>query len=161
MSDILSAEERSERMSRVGDKNSKPELRVRSLIHRMGFRFRLHPRELPGKPDIVLPRHKKAVFVHGCFWHRHRGCPRSTTPQNNWAFWQKKFKENIARDRRKARALRVLGWDILVIWECQTLNDDAIRGILSEFFVNKRPVPAARKPSRDGKPRPLRTRRRT
>jgi DNA mismatch endonuclease (patch repair protein) len=100
----------------------------------MGFRFRLHCRHLPGTPDIVLPRHRKIVLVHGCFWHRHPGCSRSTTPASNQGFWLEKFTRNVARDRRSLRDLRRRGWMVRVIWECQTLDSKKLRQMLGRFI---------------------------
>jgi DNA mismatch endonuclease (patch repair protein) len=112
-------------MARVKDKHSKPEMAVRRIAHRLGYRFRLHRDELPGTPDLVFPRLRKAIFVHGCFWHRHIGCYRTTSPKTRSQYWADKFETNIKRDKAKERALRALGWDVLVIWECETfdLND--------------------------------------
>jgi DNA mismatch endonuclease, patch repair protein len=110
-------------MSGIRGKNTKPEVRVRSFLHRAGFRFRLHPRGLPGRPDIVLTRYRTAVFIHGCFWHRHPGCRFAYTPKSNLAFWQKKFGENVARDLVKTRELRKHGWRVRVVWECQTRDE--------------------------------------
>ncbi len=107
-------------MSRIKGKDTGPEKVVRSLLHRMGFRFRLHVKDLPGKPDIVLPRYRTVIFVHGCFWHRHRGCRNCTTPTNNREFWVKKLEGNAARDERHVSALRKLGWSVVVVWECET-----------------------------------------
>jgi DNA mismatch endonuclease, patch repair protein len=123
--DTLSQARRSWNMSRIGGRNTKPELVVRSTLHRLGYRFRLHCRELPGRPDIVLHRHKTVVLVHGCFWHRHSHCKYSYMPKSNTAFWRKKFEDNAERDRRAVRQLRKLGWRVIVIWECQT-TDTAI-----------------------------------
>jgi len=120
MRDRLSKERRSWNMSRIRGKNTTPERRVRSLLHRLGFRFRLHGKRLPGKPDIVLAKHRTVIFVHGCFWHRHRGCRNCTTPTKNRAFWVKKLNGNAARDKIHQRALRKLGWRSLVVWECAT-----------------------------------------
>jgi DNA mismatch endonuclease, patch repair protein len=107
-------------MSRIRGKDTGPERFVRGLLHRMGFRFRLHVKSLPGKPDIVLPRHRTVVFVHGCFWHRHQGCKNCTTPTNNREFWVRKLSSNATRDRMHARALGKLGWRVMVVWECET-----------------------------------------
>ena len=107
-------------MSRIRAKNTKPELRVRSLLHRMGFRFRLHRRDLPGNPDIVLPKHRTAILVNGCFWHRHQGCRFAYTPKSNQEFWQSKFEKNVERDLLKDEQLRQLGWQVTTVWECET-----------------------------------------
>src|SRR5690242_10554506 len=100
MSDTMTPEERSERMSRVKNKDSKAEIRVRSLVHRMGFRFRLHNKKLPGRPDLVLPRHRKVILIHGCFWHQHGVCRPLSIPQSHPEHWKKRFADNVARDRR-------------------------------------------------------------
>ena len=127
--DKLTPEERSRNMSRIRSKDTRPERIVRSLLHRLGFRFRLHRGDLPGTPDIVLPRLKTVVFVQGCFWHRHEGCKESTIPKTNTAFWRKKFKINVERDRRAQAALEEAGWRVLVVWGCETkdLNKLAAR----------------------------------
>lgn len=111
--------ERSALMARVGQKDTKPELVVRRALHRLGFRFRLHRRDLPGRPDIVLPKYRTAIFVHGCFWHRHPGCRRTTTPKTRTAFWRGKFEANILRDRKATEALEAAGWKVIVVWECE------------------------------------------
>ena len=105
-------------MSRIKGKNTRPEILVRSILHRLGFRFRLHAKNLPGRPDIVLPKYKTVIFVHGCFWHRHRGCKNCTTPTNRREFWITKLEGNAARDKLHRKALQKLGWRTLVIWEC-------------------------------------------
>lgn len=107
-------------MARVRGKNTKPELAVRRWLHAAGFRFRLHRADLPGTPDIVLPRMRLALFVHGCFWHRHPGCKRATTPKSRRDFWETKLTGNVERDRRNDGELRTLGWAVAVIWECET-----------------------------------------
>src|SRR6266481_1980061 len=107
-------------MGRIRAKNTKPEMAVRSILHRLGYRFRLHQIRLPGKPDIVLPRHKTVVFVHGCFWHRHRGCKFAYSPKSRIEFWNKKFAGNVSRDDRVQRELKHAGWSVLTIWECET-----------------------------------------
>lgn len=124
-------------MRNVGRKDTKPELLVRRWLHSHGFRFRLHRRDLPGTPDIVLPRYKIAVFVHGCFWHRHPDCKRATTPQTRAAFWSAKFSANVARDRAAEQQLRSTGWSPIVVWECQTTNPDAIETIFREVLPMK------------------------
>lgn len=122
MVDRIGKEHRSWNMSRIRGKNTSPELLVRSLLHRLGYRFRLHRRDLPGKPDIILPKHKAVVFVHGCFWHRHSRCKYAYTPKSNLEFWRDKFHGNVQRDRVTARRLRKLGWRVIVVWECQTAD---------------------------------------
>ena len=117
--DRISKAHRSWNMSRIRGKDTTPERLVRSALHRMGYRFRLHRKDLPGKPDIVLPKHRVVIFVHGCFWHRHPRCRYATTPKTNRTFWNAKFKANIERDRRVRRELRKLGWKVVVVWECQ------------------------------------------
>ena len=117
--DSISKERRSWNMSRIRSKNTRPELLVRSILHGSGYRFRLHARELPGRPDIVLPKWKTVVFVHGCFWHRHKGCRFAYSPKSQKAFWRKKFRENMKRDVRKTEALTSSGWTVVTVWECE------------------------------------------
>lgn len=119
MVDFLSPAERSERMSRIRSKDTAPEVALRRALHALGLRFRLHRRDLPGRPDIVLPRHRVAIFVHGCFWHRHTGCGIATTPKSNTLFWVEKFERNVARDARSIVLLEAEGWKVLVVWECE------------------------------------------
>jgi DNA mismatch endonuclease (patch repair protein) len=118
MTDVVDRATRSRMMSGIRGRDTKPEKQVRSFLHRAGLRFRLHA-SLPGKPDLVFPRHRAVVFVHGCFWHRHAGCQYATTPSSNVEFWQAKFDSNVERDRRVTRQLRKEGWRVFVIWECQ------------------------------------------
>jgi len=113
-------------MAKIGSKNTKPEMVVRSLLHAMGYRFRLHQETLPGKPDIVLSKYRTVIMVNGCFWHRHEGCADATTPKTNYAFWQKKFSENKARDERNIRELTSLGWKVVTVWECETKKLDTL-----------------------------------
>ena len=120
MADHLTREKRSWNMSRIRSKNTKPEIIVRSLLHRMGYRFRLHRKNLPGKPDIVLKKYKTVIFVNGCFWHRHKGCKRCTTPSTNQDYWLKKFERNIDNDRMYKKALKKEGWKVIIVWECET-----------------------------------------
>lgn len=126
MVDRISEAHRSWNMSRIKGSDTNPELRVRSLLHGMGYRFRLHRRDLPGTPDIVLPKLRTAIFVHGCFWHRHPRCRYAYTPKSRVEFWQAKFSANVERDRRKLRALRNAGWRVIVVWECETMDSYAL-----------------------------------
>jgi DNA mismatch endonuclease, patch repair protein len=119
MADILSKPERSALMARIRGVNTSPELAVRRFLHGRGFRFRLHLRKLPGRPDIVLPKLHTAIFVHGCFWHRHPGCKKATTPSTRKAFWKAKFEANVERDKRKVAELRDRGWTVITVWECE------------------------------------------
>lgn len=119
MTDRLSRKRRSWNMSRIRDKDTAPERLVRSALHRAGYRFRLHSKKLPGRPNVVLPRYRTVVFVHGCFWHRHKGCRYAYTPKSRVAFWNAKFDSNVERDRRNARELRRLGWKVVTVWECE------------------------------------------
>lgn len=119
MTDFLSPTERSERMSRIRGKDTKPELALRKVLHKLGLRYRLHRANLPGKPDLVFPRYKTVVFVHGCFWHRHPDCRIATTPKSNTPFWLKKFEKNILHDAQVKADLEGLGWRVLIVWECE------------------------------------------
>ena len=121
-------------MSLVRGRDTTPEKKVRSLLHRMGYRFRLHARNLPGNPDIVLPGHKKIIFVHGCFWHQHEGCRRSTRPTSNVEFWDKKLNATVERDKRNLSALRAEGWRVNVIWECETKNIEKLLKKIKDFM---------------------------
>ena len=120
MADTVSKAVRSKIMSKVPQRNTTPEKLVCSYLHRQGFRFRLHRRDLPGSPDIALPKYRTAIFVHGCFWHQHRGCHKSRKPTSNTEYWDEKLSANVVRDRKKITALKKLGWRVIVIWECQT-----------------------------------------
>jgi DNA mismatch endonuclease, patch repair protein len=122
MPDVMTPEQRSRCMASIRGKNTKPELIVRSLVHRMGYRFRLHRRELPGKPDLVFVGRRSVIFVHGCFWHQHADCRLASKPATRATFWKAKFEANVSRDRRVRRKLMALGWRVLVIWECQTCD---------------------------------------
>lgn len=134
MADVLSPEQRRRNMSRIRGRDTEPEKIVRSMLHRMGYRFRLHRRDLPGRPDIVLPRLRSVIFVHGCFWHRHPGCRYATTPKTRAEFWQKKFEENVERDRRNIAALREAGWRVLCVWECETRDLEGLEHQLQSFL---------------------------
>ena len=128
---------RSELMRRVRGKDTTPERTVRRVAHALGYRFRLHRRDLPGTPDLVFPRLRRAIFVHGCFWHRHDGCTRATTPKTRAAYWREKFEQNIRRDRRNLAALRRLDWSVLVVWECQTFERTELLAKLSRFLDDR------------------------
>lgn len=132
MPDLVPASIRSRIMSSVKQRHTKPELLVRSLLHRLGYRFRLHQKDLPGSPDIVLPKYRTAIFVHGCFWHQHENCGKSRRPSSNQEYWNKKLDENISRDKRKEDELSQLGWRVAVVWQCET-SDVAV---LSEKLKN-------------------------
>lgn len=122
-------------MAAIKSKNTLPELRVRSLLHAMGYRFRLHARELPGKPDIVFRARKKSILVHGCFWHGHdAGCADSRLPKSNKRYWNPKIAGNKERDERHLIALKALGWSTLVLWDCETANEEVLRQRLAEFM---------------------------
>ena len=135
--DTLTRSQRSERMSRVRAKDTKPEMRVRRLVHSLGYRYRLHRSDLPGKPDLVFVARQKVIFVHGCFWHRHAGCPNTRLPKSNLSFWQPKLETNKARDTRNKRRLTVLGWRYLVIWECETHNASALTRKVIKFLESQ------------------------
>ncbi len=119
MVDTLSPAQRSERMSRIRSRDTAPELALRRALHRLGLRYRLHGAKLPGQPDVVFPSRRAAVFVHGCFWHRHDNCRIATTPKSNTPFWEAKFERNVERDVQNGARLRELGWGVIVVWECE------------------------------------------
>lgn len=129
--DILTRTERSARMSLVRGKNTKPELAVRRLVNAMGFRYRLHG-TLPGRPDMVFARRRTTIFVHGCFWHRHKGCKKASTPADNRQFWRSKFLANKRRDNRNYRLLESDGWKIIIVWECELRNLGALKRRLAK-----------------------------
>lgn len=126
--------ERSAIMAKVKGKNTKPELVVRRAAHGLGYRFRLHRRNLPGSPDLVFSGRKAVIFVHGCFWHRHVGCRKCTSPRTRSEFWQAKFEANVARDSRNLAALEGNGWRVLTIWECETRDPKALRQVIGKFL---------------------------
>ena len=127
MTDVVSVATRSQMMSGIKGKNTKPELIVRSYLHKQGFRFRLHPSRLPGVPDLILPKYKAAIFVHGCFWHQHSKCKFATTPKTNAEFWRLKLRGNVVRDAKVTAMLEAEGWRVIVIWECQVNEDGLVR----------------------------------
>jgi DNA mismatch endonuclease (patch repair protein) len=126
--------QRSAIMRAVPRANSGPEIAVRKILHGLGLRFRLHRRELPGTPDIVLARHRTVVFVHGCFWHRHGDCRKATTPKTHAEFWAEKFERNVERDARNEALLVGRGWRVLTVWECQTSDTEGLRKQLRKLF---------------------------
>lgn len=127
MTDNVDRQRRSEIMAGIRGRDTAPELIVRRIAHGMGLRFRLHRKDLPGRPDLVFPRHRLAVFVHGCFWHQHSGCPYAHVPKTNTLYWTEKFARNVTRDRYAEDALEALGWKVLVIWECETMDKEEVR----------------------------------
>jgi DNA mismatch endonuclease (patch repair protein) len=136
MVDVHTKKQRSYNMSQIHSKDTRPEIVVRSMVHRMGYRYRLHKKELPGKPDLVLARHRKIIFVHGCFWHMHNCRYGKVVPQTNVKFWQKKRLGNVARDKRNIRKLRTAGWKVLVVWECQARDTRQLIKKLESFLTS-------------------------
>lgn len=132
--DIYDKQKRSEIMSKVRSKNTTPERLVRKILHQMGYRFRLYRSDLPGKPDIVLSKHRKIVLVNGCFWHGHRGCSRARLPNTNVEFWRDKIRRNVERDQENMASLISQGWNVLVVWECETKDVNLLRLKLKEFM---------------------------
>jgi DNA mismatch endonuclease (patch repair protein) len=125
-------------MARVRGRDTRPEKLVRSVVHNLGFRFRVAPQRMTGKPDIVLPRHNKVVFVHGCFWHQHKGCARAARPKTRVDFWNAKLDRNVSRDSEVILRLEEAGWNCLIVWECETSNVDAMRRKLRRFLKGRR-----------------------
>lgn len=134
MADIVNKETRSKMMSGIRCKNTKPEMLVRSGLHKMGYRFRLHVKGLPGKPDIVLPKYRTVIFVHGCFWHRHSGCKYAYTPKSRTDFWTQKFAKNTERDTDNRANLNKAGWIVLTVWECETKNTESLSTTLEKLL---------------------------
>lgn len=125
---------RSENMRRIRSKNTAPEMAVRSLAHRLGYRYRLHRKDIPGKPDLVFPGRRKVIFIHGCFWHQHPGCREGRPPKSNTAYWLPKLERNMERDKAALAELTAAGWDVLVIWECETRNAESLARRLAGFL---------------------------
>jgi DNA mismatch endonuclease (patch repair protein) len=138
MVDRISPEHRSWNMGRIKGRDTAPEVAVRSMLHRLGLRFRLHSRSLPGRPDAVLPRWRTAVFVHGCFWHRHADCRFAYTPKSRLDFWNSKFVENTGRDERNQKALIAEGWRVVIIWECELAHETRLSRRLRRLFQVQR-----------------------
>ncbi|CAN5612509.1 DNA mismatch endonuclease Vsr [soil metagenome] len=137
MVDSISVQRRSWNMSRIKGRNTKPEMLVRSFLHCRGYRFRLHQKNLPGKPDIVLRKYKTVIFVNGCFWHRHENCADATFPKSKTEFWMNKFVQTVKRDERNREQLIALGWKVLIVWECEASNCRSILEIISNELVNE------------------------
>lgn len=134
--DTITSEKRSWNMSRIHSEDTTPEMLVRSFLHRKGFRFRLHVKTLPGKPDIVLPKYKTVIEVRGCFWHRHEGCKVASTPSSHEEFWRAKFERNVARDRKTEHALAELGWHLIVVWECELKSQKVLNVLPNKICKN-------------------------
>lgn len=132
--DRLSKQRRSRLMSRIGSKNTTPELIVRSLIHRLGYRFRLHYKKLPGKPDLAFPGRRKIIFVHGCFWHGHENCPKGRLPKSNLDVWEPKILRNRERDIANSRELVSQGWEVLTIWQCELKNFESVKDRIVKYL---------------------------
>ena len=135
--DKITPEHRSWNMGRIRSRNTSVELTVRSLLHRLGYRFRLHRKDLPGKPDIILPKHKTVIFVHGCFWHHHNECKYAYTPKTRVIFWENKFRENKKRDSKNKNELEAIGWNVIVIWECELDNPESVAMKLEENIKSR------------------------
>lgn len=134
MTDVHTKEQRSRNMAAIRSKNTKPELMIRRLIHSMGFRYRLHKKDLPGKPDLVFPGLKKVIFVHGCYWHMHNCKFGKVRPKTNARFWSNKRKSNVVRDKKNITQLKVMKWKSLVVWACQIKNEDRLRARVLSFL---------------------------
>ncbi len=136
MMDVLTKEQRSFNMSCIRNNDTRPEIIVRSIVHRMGYRYALHRKDLPGHPDMVLTKHHKIIFIHGCFWHMHKCRYGKVKPATNTEFWQTKRQGNVARDKRNLRKLRKNGWKVLIVWECRTRNIEKLTENLHKFLTS-------------------------
>jgi DNA mismatch endonuclease, patch repair protein len=134
LADRLTPEQRSANMARIRSKDTFPELRVRKAAHGLGYRYRLHRKDLPGKPDLVFPRLSSLIFVHGCFWHRHEGCPDCSQPKSRKEYWTPKFEATIVRDARAVALLQATGWKVLIIWDCETTKPAELNAKLTAFL---------------------------
>lgn len=143
MIDRITQIQRSANMARIRSKNTSPELRVRRLLHSLGYRFRIHWKPAPGRPDVAFPGRKKMIQVHGCFWHQHAGCKNATFPKTRQEFWSEKLSQNVARDLRNQQAAEQMGWQVLVIWECETTDSPALAKTLMQFLGPKRKLPSS------------------
>ena len=150
--DTISPERRSEVMSRIRGKDTKPEMLVRRHLHAIGFRYRLHDSKLPGHPDIVLPKWNTVIFVNGCFWHRHEGCKLASTPKSNVEYWESKFRRNVERDKKEREELEKAGWRVIVVWECEAKNRLAtLAETIQETVIDARTPPHRIKPMHKSK----------
>ena len=150
MVDSLSPARRSWNMGRIRNRNTKPELLVRSVLHRLGYRFTINGplnKRLPGRPDIVLPKHRTAIFVHGCFWHRHEGCRDTTTPKSRTQWWLEKFSGNVARDQKNQATLKADGWNVITVWECEVPKIGALTESLDQGIRRLAFYPSLLKPT--------------
>lgn len=138
MTDSITTERRSDNMRKIRSKDTKPEMRIRKLLFGLGYRFRLHRKDLPGKPDIVFTGRKRVIFVHGCFWHQHQDCREGRLPGSRQEYWIPKLKNNISRDQKHTVELQKLGWKVLVIWECQVTNIDRTEDMMLKFLGSPR-----------------------
>lgn len=134
MTDTLSPTERSRRMSLIRSKGSAPEMKLRRLVHRMGFRYRLHVKELPGTPDLVFPSRQSVIFMHGCYWHRHEGCKLARLPKSKLDFWKPKLEANKERDSLVRQQLTAQGWRVLVVWECEMADTEKVSSVVRDFL---------------------------
>jgi DNA mismatch endonuclease, patch repair protein len=132
--DNVTRKRRTEIMGLVKSANTRPEIAVRKILHHLGYRFRLQTNYLPGKPDVVLPKWNVIVLIHGCFWHRHKGCPNTRTPKSSVKFWKEKFNCNVIRDKLVRKSLQALGWRVLVIWECELIDPESLTNRLDDFI---------------------------
>ena len=140
--DTLTPQERSERMARVKGRDTKPEMKVRRLVHGLGYRYRLRSKDIPGRPDLVFRSRRKVIFVHGCFWHRHERCKLARLPKSRLDFWKTKLEGNRRRDKKQQAALRKRGWDVMIVWECELRDLDDLAKRVRGFLDDKRePVP--------------------
>ena len=139
--DKITKEQRSRNMAAIKGKDTKPEMAVRRFLHSHGFRYRLHVNKLPGKPDIVLPKYKTAIFVHGCFWHQHKGCQYAYIPKSNTEKWEKKFEQNKIRDRQVIAEYQQLQWNPIVVWECEVRNGSFVTRLAEAGLVESVPIP--------------------
>ncbi|MGN6482469.1 very short patch repair endonuclease [Luteibacter sp.] len=140
--DNISSRQRSLHMALIRAKDTKPEMRVRRLVHGMGFRYRLHARNLPGTPDLVFPGRRSAIFVHGCFWHHHKGCKLARIPKSRVEFWSTKLERNRERDALTTRRLRTAGWRVMIVWECETRDEERMKRRICKFLGRQPLVPS-------------------